>query len=848
MIPAIVNLARVGISGVSKGVKYFSKFFKRKPSKTKTSKPKSEIRKENHRKVKKWYERISDWFLSNSKETQENQRENKAKITSINEQNPTKNVKPNKIQEFISKRFFYKNKRFSDNKVLNEVLNDLNKKNKLRQHRIDEIENKIDFTFNEFLNKDIQKVRQEFKTNLAKNNFILPKFPEPEPLENESIDFDFYGDNDDKKPKKSFKRRLKEFRVKLRKKFKSVKNKFNTFKDKIKTSKPNLKKLNPFKKVSKPTKPTKPQINKPKETPKQSIEKPKEQLKKPEQPKKPSIEKPKEPVKEVKTPEKPVEKPVEKPKEPTDTKPKTDNAKEPQIKQSKYPDLENDLSEVKDKELELKNKLKKLDENYNKKSLKIDDELSEIKQKLNNKPSFTETIKLRAKQAKLKVDKTKLKSSHFLKTSFEKGKGFAKQLGKIKNVLSDKVSNLTTQLKNTFPKMFKFSSKGINALKPFVKKLPLIGSVLNSILSLIDINSAKNAYEVRKALGSGIGGLLGTILGGALGSFLPLIGNVVFGILGGVLGELLGKVAIQYGLEPSDFLSFDLYNAPIEEKQVDVINNYNAYRNELFSWSEIDDEIEKTKTNPELLDVSNKESSISVIVKNSVSDSAETISNTFDNQDNEFSSINPKEMEGSVVKVVREKQGIDWLGRGFVSGHLYVIDGSGKTIFKANTTERPNEGTTPNRKLRIPAGTYNMFWGGGSKHPDRPVLYNDQVPSSRAIMIHKGNSVAWSEGCVVISFGDPWSGVIGKTGEKSDAEKAGYQLMLALKALQGLDPNKRYFGKELPIKTQIFNNFSSGDLSAGKKAKGSETYQEAPQETLNRTIENNTVIVVNSED
>ena len=482
---------------------------------------------------------------------------------------------------------------------------------------------------------------------------------------------------------------------------------------------------------------------------------------------------------------------------------------------------------------------------YNTKNKKMENELSEIKQKL-NKASFSKILILRAKQSKLKLEKAKLKSSYFLKTSFEKGKGFAKQLGKIKDVLSNKVSNLTTQLKNIFPKMFKFSSKGINALKPFVKKIPLIGSILNSILSLIDIRSAKNSYEVRKALGSGVGGMLGVVLGGALGSFLPLIGNIVFGILGGVLGELLGKKAIQYGLKPTDFLSFDLYDAPLEVKQLDVIENYNVYRNELYSWSEIDDEIEKTKTNPELLDTSNKDNSISVKVKNSVSGSFNTISD-FDNQDNEFSSINPKEIEGSVVKVVREKQGVDWLGRGFVSGHLYVINGQGKTIFEANTTERPYEGTTPNQKLRIPAGTYNMFWGGGNKHPDRPVLYNNQVPASRAIMIHKGNSVAWSEGCVVISFGDPFSGIIGKTGEKSDAEKAGHKLMLALKALQGLEPNKRYFGKEIPIKTQIFNNISSGDLSAGKKAKGAETYQEAPQETLNRTIENNTIIIVNSE-
>ena len=801
----LFSLVRIGLT---KGFKRFSNFFKRKPSKT--SKPKSDIRKNNQRKVKEWSERILRWFESNTKNKQNN-----TKIIQINEQNPTKKTKTNKLQEFLPERFFYKNKRFSDDKVLNDVLNDLNKKNKLRQHKINELERKIDFTFNQYLTKDIQKVKQEFKYNLAKNDFKISKFPEPEPLENDSIDFNFYGDSNNKKPKKSFKRRLKEFRVKLRNKFKSVKSKFNTFKDKL--SKPTFKRI---------PKLSKPQIN----------TKTKEKIKKPEQPKKPSIEKPKEQLKEVKT----LEKPVEKSDHPTDKKP--DNTKEPK---SKYLDLENDLSEVKEKELELKNKLKKLDDNYNSKNKKIDNELSEIKQKL-NKASFSKILLLRAKQSKLKLEKAKLKSSYFLKTNFEKGKGFAKQLGKIKDVLSNKVSNLTTQLKNIFPKMFKFSSKGINALKPFVKKIPLIGSILNSILSLIDIRSAKNAYEVRKALGSGIGGMLGVVLGGALGSFLPLIGNIVFSILGGVLGELLGKVAIQYGLEPTDFLSFDLYDAPLEVKQLDVIENYNVYRNELYSWSEIDDEIEKAKRNPKLLDESNKDNSISVKVKNSVSGSFNTISD-FDNQDNEFSSINPKEIEGSVVKVVREKQGVDWLGRGFVSGHLYVINGQGKTIFEANTTERPFEGTTPNQKLRIPAGTYNMFWGGGNKHPDRPVLYNNQVPASRAIMIHKGNSVAWSEGCVVISFGDPFSGVIGKTGEKSDAEKAGYKLMLALKALQGLEPNKRYFGKEIPIKTQIFNNFSSGDLSAGKKAKGSETYQEAPQDTLNRTIENNTIIIVNSE-
>ena len=218
----LFSLARLGLT---KGFKRFSNFFKRKPSKT--SKPKSDIRKNNQRKVKEWSERVLRWFESNTKNKQNN-----TKIIQINEQNPTKKTKTNKLQEFIPERFFYKNKRFSDDKVLNDVLNDLNKKNKLRQHKINELERKIDFTFNQYLTKDIQKVKQEFKYNLVKNDLKISKFPEPEPLENDSIDFNFYGDSN-KKPNKSLKRRLKEFRVKLRNKLKSVKSKFNTFKDKI---------------------------------------------------------------------------------------------------------------------------------------------------------------------------------------------------------------------------------------------------------------------------------------------------------------------------------------------------------------------------------------------------------------------------------------------------------------------------------------------------------------------------------------------------------------------------------------------------------------------------------------
>jgi RHS repeat-associated protein len=48
---------------------------------------------------------------------------------------------------------------------------------------------------------------------------------------------------------------------------------------------------------------------------------------------------------------------------------------------------------------------------------------------------------------------------------------------------------------------------------------------------------------------------------------------------------------------------------------------------------------------------------------------------------------------------------------------------------------------------RIPAGTYHLTLNKGSKEGLR--LYNDQVPKSRAILIHKGNSPKHTQGCLL---------------------------------------------------------------------------------------------------
>jgi len=54
------------------------------------------------------------------------------------------------------------------------------------------------------------------------------------------------------------------------------------------------------------------------------------------------------------------------------------------------------------------------------------------------------------------------------------------------------------------------------------------------------------------------------------------------------------------------------------------------------------------------------------------------------------------------------------------------------------------------RELRIPAGEYKLdWWVSGKFRRTLPRLYNDQVPRSRYILIHHGNSAKDTEGCLI---------------------------------------------------------------------------------------------------
>lgn len=69
---------------------------------------------------------------------------------------------------------------------------------------------------------------------------------------------------------------------------------------------------------------------------------------------------------------------------------------------------------------------------------------------------------------------------------------------------------------------------------------------------------------------------------------------------------------------------------------------------------------------------------------------------------------------------------------------------------------------------RIPPGAYNLVWHKGQHWSKVVKLYNDDVPLSRAILIHSGNSGKDTEGCLIAGSG---AGGTYVTGSRAMLEK-----------------------------------------------------------------------------
>ncbi|EPZ5960189.1 DUF5675 family protein [Campylobacter jejuni] len=104
-----------------------------------------------------------------------------------------------------------------------------------------------------------------------------------------------------------------------------------------------------------------------------------------------------------------------------------------------------------------------------------------------------------------------------------------------------------------------------------------------------------------------------------------------------------------------------------------------------------------------------------------------------------------------------------YTGKTCVIGKFKVLGDDDKILFECFSLEEDKEGLESGKDLRIPEGNYNLKRHSPSrfentlrsitKKDDTMInVYNDEVPSSRAILIHWGNTDKDTQGCILLGL------------------------------------------------------------------------------------------------